>query len=112
MVLIRSLLFLFLLSGCGTHVLISQKICLKNDYQLGEHKNENITQSFEKRHKTPFGNFKRYKFSVNQLLERQGECLPRKENVSIEIKDDLWATVGQFVPFFPTQVIKINLLKE
>ena len=57
------------------------------------------------------GIYRGCKFNVNQLLERRGVCLPRKEKVSIEIKDDLWATVGQFIPFFSNQVIKINLLK-
>ena len=38
--LIRILIFGLLLSGCGTHVLVSQKTCKKNDYQLGKYSEE------------------------------------------------------------------------
>ena len=112
MELIRAIIFSFFLTGCGTHVLVSQKTCKKNDYQLGRYSNEKVSKKVSKRYKTPFGNFRRYKVSVNSLLGRDGKCQSRREYVSIEVEDDLWAALGQFFPLFPNQKINTYLIKN
>ena len=110
MALIKILLVLSL-TGCGTHVLITQKICKKNDYQLSPFVEDDVVKRVSKRFKTPIGNFKKQKISVNELFNRGGQCESRREFVSIEVEDDLWSSIGQFVPLFSNQKINSYLLK-